>query len=205
MPTDSTKAQKAITELPPGLTLEDLQTTLNDRIRDLNSAFQGLVQSPAIAAADLGTQQIINLADPAQDLDGVNLRTLKRFAGQGGTTTPVAASGPAAYTIVFTFDGLPFDGQISPSFTVNQLRDGFSPVVVSLTAEGAPATECSVNLLIGDKNVLTADLVLPAAGLGPVYSQQFAIRAMPAGTKIRASINLAGNSSQVVVELVMGR
>lgn len=68
-----------ILELPPGLTLEQLQTILNDRLRDLNAVLKEYVIAPADQSLDLGTQRIVNLADPKDDLDGVNLRTLQRF------------------------------------------------------------------------------------------------------------------------------
>lgn len=69
---------KAILELPPSLTLDQFQQLYNDRLRDLNAALVDVVETPSERDVDLGTHRVVNVADPKDDLDAVNLRTLKR-------------------------------------------------------------------------------------------------------------------------------
>ena len=205
MPTDTTKRVPQLLELPPGLTDDQLQTTLNDRIRDLNGNLAGFVQNPAMGPVDLGTQQITNLADPKNDLDGVNLRTLKKFAGTG-PTQQVAGSGTDSPTIYFTFDGLPFDGEISPFAIIMANRAGFTPVSVSVSTVG-PAIGASlfVNLLIAGVPMLKADLELVAGQQGPATSSAFALGgSLALGTLIQAIITKASSTSQVTIGLSIG-
>lgn len=112
--------------------------------------------------------------------------------------------GTGAYTAVFTIDGLVGDEYISPSFTINQLRNGFSPVVVSLTAEHAPdGTGLKVNFLLNGVAMLHTDLVLPAGQMGPVFSQDFALTGkVGIGDKVQLHIIIGAAAAQVVGEIV---
>lgn len=140
------------------------------------------------------------------------LRFYKFAAPVTNITQPVAAAPEVAkakgvanaYTIVYTIDGLIGDGQKTPSFTVNQLRDGFAPLVASLTAEFAPSTDCKINFQLGGVNMLTSDLTLPAGQMGPVTTTGWALGGSVAvGKKIKMIINSGGGAGQVVGEIVM--
>ena len=205
MPTDPSKRVQQILELPPGLTLDQLETTLNDRIRDINAAFGNAVQNPALGDVDLGTHEIINLADPKNDLDGVNLRTLKKYSGTavpeqvaGGT-----GSGVEQPTIYFEFDSAPFDGEESPFAIIMANRDGFTPTAVSFAAVGAPTSApAQVNLTIDDVDMLTDNLALPVGEQGAVFTSLFAKAGpLPEGTKIKAVVVIAGGSTQITIGL----
>ncbi len=123
------------------------------------------------------------------------------------TAAPVQLTklkGTGAYTIVFTIDGLVGDDQKTPSFTVNKLRDGFTPLVASLTADFAPGTDLAVNFLLDGVAMLSSDLTLPAGQLGPVTSSSFALSGkIGAGSKVRLHIVSGGGAGQVVGEVVM--
>ena len=203
MPSDSTKQPLAISELPPGLTLAQLQNLMNDRIQEINLALGKVVQAPAIADVDLGTKRAINMADPTDDLDGVNLRTLKKFGG-AGTTEQVQGAGGDFPTIYFAFDGLPFDGESSPFAIIMANRAGFLPVSVSLSVVGPGNDVVAANLLIAGVPMLRNDLQLDAGAQGPVFSNAFALPgSLLLGTLIQGVITQASGSSQVTIGLAI--
>src|SRR5262245_55629275 len=95
-----------IEELPPNLTPAQTVELVNDRIRQINAALRGVQQNPGVTAADIGLFRIVNLADPKDDLDGVNLRTLKRWRPIEAQQIPTAAGrGLDGYCITFVKDG----------------------------------------------------------------------------------------------------
>lgn len=205
MPTDQTKTPSQILELPPGLTLDQLQTLLNDRIQSINDALKLYVQNPATSDVDLGSQRIINLADPKDDLDGVNLRSLRKFAGTGGQQTVAGSGSSGPYCLYLMFDGFPDDGQTSPIATINRLRDGRAPVIMSMTATLAGSSDVHGKLIVDGANLLTEDLVLPAGQLGPVYSSKFALTAaLRIGQGVQAIVVQSGGAAQVTMELALG-
>lgn len=118
--------------------------------------------------------------------------------------TPASVS---AYTIVFTIDGPVGDDQLTPSFTVNSLRDGYSPSVASLTADFAPdGSDLSINFLLEGVPMLAADLVVVNGTEGPSFANSFALpNKVAQGKRIRMKIVSSGNAAQVVGELVMKR
>lgn len=205
MPTDQTKTPSQILELPPGLTLDQLQTLVNDRIQSINDAFKLYVQNPATSDVSIGGQRIISLADPKDDLDGVNLRTLKKFGGTGGQQTVTGSGAGGPYCLYLMFDGFADDGQTSNVATINRLRDGRSPVVVSMTATFAGPSDVHGMMILDGANLLTEDLVLPAGQLGPVYSSKFALTAaLRIGQGVQAIVVQSGGAAQVTMELVLG-
>lgn len=207
MPVDpALKTPVAIQEIPSDgtRTVAQLGELLNDRIRQLNQALTKYVKQPNQAAIDLGTQQIVNLADPKNDLDGVNLRTLRKFAGAPVEQQAAKGSGFEQPTIYFEFDGFPFDDEASPFAIIMQNRQGFTPLAISIAAVG-PGVSDSVkgNLQIAGVNMLTEDIELPAGEQGPVFSTKLAGGSLALGTLIQAIITQASGSSQVSFGLVI--
>lgn len=205
MPTDPSKQPQQILAIPPGVSGAELVTLFNDRIDQMNLAFAKFLQNPALGPADLGQAKIVNLADPKDDLDGVNLRTLNRRLGQPVDQQVTSGSGPNAYTIVFSKDGFPDDGETSPPFCINERRDGFGPVVVSLCADDAPVSDMAVNVTLEGLPILSADLVLPAGETGPVFSRSFKLGGFNQGKRVRPLIVDSGGAGRVSIELVMGK
>ncbi len=113
----------------------------------------------------------------------------------------------AAYTIVFTKDGTVVTDEMSPSFTVNRARDGFKPLIMSLTADGAPSDgDLQVNFQLMGVDMLASPLTLPNGNTGPVTTTLFALPdAIPALQKIRMKIVNGAEAFQVVGEIVMQR
>lgn len=201
MPTDNSKQPQQVLELPPGVnSVDELAGLVNDRIQQLNISMQRFVQNPALGAADLGLNKIVNLADPKDDLDGVNLRTLRKFGGAAAEEKVVAAGEHP--TIYFTFDGLAADGQESPFAQIMANRAGFTPTAVSVCAVTPPTSDCEINLQIEGVDMLADNLVLPAGDQGPVFTTAFALGgALPKGTLIQAIIVVSGDASQVTIGL----
>ncbi len=170
---------RIILELPANLALDpNTLGVINDRIRDINADFAISVISPSLDDVDMGKHKIVNLADPKNDLDAVNLRTLRQ-SGSGNAAVSEqqisTAGGLDAYAIVFSKDGNVNDGDQAPGYPVHQLRQGI-PVAVGVMAIQAGAGDFNGNIAInlGDgstppTNVLNNDIVLPAGQLGPVW------------------------------------
>lgn len=125
------------------------------------------------------------------------------------TVAPVAVKKSTgtlnAYTIVFTIDGLVGDDQMTPSFTVNPLRDGFAPATASLTADFAPdGGDLKINFFLEGDQMLSDDLTLPDGETGPVQSTVWALpNKIPANKRIRMKIVQGSSAGQVVGEIVM--
>ena len=130
--------------------------------------------------------------------------TIQQIAPAAAPVQLSKVLGTGAYTIVFTIDGLVGDDQLTPSFTVNQLRSGFSPVVVSLTADFAPNGTLSVNFTKNGMTLLSSDITIPTGQTGPAFSTSFALAgAFNQGDKIRMKINSGAGAAQVVGEIVV--
>lgn len=209
-----------ITQLPLVASVAALVTALNIRFREATTSFRSVLTNPAREEEtwNLSYNRIENAGDPRNDLDVVNLRTLRKYispqqvtqAQETSTTPEVQAI--TAYTMVFTKDGLVNDNEKSPSFTVNELRTG-TIFAASLTAEIAPSVEAlKVNFLVSipgdddDKKLFLDDheITLEIGAKGPSHSVEFQIaKTLPKDTKVRMLIVKAGLSEQVVGELVI--
>jgi len=202
MPTDPSKQAQQILEIPAAPVTSSL---INDRIQQINLAFQKFLQNPALGEADLAQFRIINLADPKDDLDGVNLRTLKRFAGQGiAQQVTGTGSGIEQPTIYFTIDGEPSNGEASPYAQIMANRAGFTPIEISVTAVTAPSTaDLTANVIkFGAGNMLASDLTLPIGSVGPVYATGLALPGPFAlGTLLQGVVVIAGGASQVTIAI----
>ncbi len=158
-------------EIPPNLTPAQFQTLISDRIRDLNLLFKRVACNPAVIDLAMANFRITGLADPTDDLDAVNLRTLRR---QGGGSTQVAATstatGRGAYTIVYNVPGFLGPDQLIPAFVVGKDRSG-TPAEAWVYALGPPlGTAVSFQLTLNEVNILSAPCVLPIGANGPVFS-----------------------------------
>ena len=208
---------KTILELPPNLDLEQLHTLVNDRFRDINAALAILVSNPAEPDTniDLGANRIINLADPAGDLDAVNLRTLKRGATTAAKIQPVApvkaapVSGLDFYTIVFTKDGIVADGDTAPSFVVDAGREG---IVAHgwFFAKGPPQNDANFNMTVTVgavvNTVFTADAVILANATVPTFATNLKFKArMVKGNIVDLKVGAAGSASSFTAGLVVHR
>lgn len=211
MPNSAPK-RPVLLELPPNLSLDQFQTLMNDRIRDLNSLFSKYVFQPADADVDTGTNRIVNLADPKDDLDGVNLRTLRKFQGAPTAIAPASAApieGQEAYAVIFSFNGGPVGGEVSPADDVNELREG-AMILVSLSANSAPSTApLIVNPSLMDSlgnltPILTVPLSLPIGQKTAVYSNAFAVPlAITKGMRIVNVIVQGGDAADITTTLVV--
>lgn len=200
-----------ILELPPGLTPAQFQTLVSDRIKDLNLLLRGVEFNPSVTDLDMGSFRITNLADPIEDLDGVNLRTLRRF---GGTTTEapaVTATGLDAYAMVFDNPGILADGSVSTAYVVGLMRTG-TPVEAWFYLQGVGRSNSSINFQVQLGGVgpfvrlLASDLTISAGSLGPVFTSSFALNSnFPHGTVVEAVGTIGGFASGVSMGVVMKR
>jgi hypothetical protein len=122
----------APTELPSsGIgTVAQLVTAVNDRLRTIVSwVTGGYVGNPATSQVDLAQNQIINLADPVNPQDAVNLRTLKRIQ-------PSAIAAPSAPT------------SVAPgSISFRLVYRGFAELSIEDVVVAAPATLDGIDFL----------------------------------------------------------
>lgn len=204
-----------VLEIPGNTTQAQLLDMVNDRIRDLNAILATLVPNPATDDVDLGKNRIINLADPKNDLDAVNLRTLKHSAGSAATqTTPTikaVTSGLDSYCIVFSKDGTVHDGDQAPGYAVTLERKGM-PVAIWVMSIQPPVTDFNGNAQIdigdgnGPKSILATDIVLPATKLGPVIVRKLAYAPiMPEGSRVTILIDKGGLAGGFTMGVVVKR
>lgn len=205
MPTDPSKQPQQVLNIPSGASGAQLVELLNDRIDQTNLAFSKFVQNPALGAQDMAQAKILNLADPKDDLDAVNLRTLKKFGAVATDTGTGKGSGIEKPTIYFTFDGVPFDGEESPYAPILSNRDGFTPTEVAVSCVGPPtSTDAEINLTIAGLPMLAVNLVLPKGSQGPVFATAFALGGgLPKGTLIQAVVAIAGGATQMTIALAL--
>jgi hypothetical protein len=200
-----------ILEIPalPAPTIAQLVGLLNDRIRDLNTLVAALQSNPATAILDMGTNRIINVADPKNDLDAVNLRTLKHpktaAIGQQQQT-----GGLDSYAIVFSNNGNLSNGAQAPGYPVQTARIG-NIIAVGVMAIQAPTSNYSGNVQVQlpggiITSVLSTNIILPAGQLGPVYSMAIAYAPrMPQGTRVTVLNTLGGNAGGLTLIAVVKR
>jgi hypothetical protein len=207
---------KQLAELPPNLTLAQLQALLNDRIRDVNDILTGAVSNPAEADVDMAAHRITNLADPRDDLDAVTLRTLKRFSPAAPAVQAVPGDADY-YAIVFDEDGALVDGETIPAYAVMTNRTG-NPFECCLYSRVAAPGDVEINfgvlvpnshgtvpveqlLMQHSKDFSAANLVLKAGQTGPVFftpsiSLIFGVASFPRGTIIYPKI-ISGSSATI--------
>lgn len=200
-------------ELPPGLTTAQAIALIGDRIRDLNLLIQQFAINPGVVDLSMGSFRITNLADPTDDLDAVNLRTLRRGAGApvSTTSTTTAAASSGAYTIVTEGATTLGDGDVAPAYIVGADRIA-APEEAWFYAESAPLVDAAINwqVQLGGTGafaaLLASDLVLPAGSLGPVFSTDFSLRAtFPHGTVVKMVVTTGGSAGLASAGVVMKR
>lgn len=205
-----------IQDVPSDTPPERLPEVINSRFRRLKTDLVKFVMQGSRVAVDVGRQRIIHVADPKNDEDAVNLRTLKRSVApirhvedQPAKKT-VAAVQP--YSMVFTKDGFVNDDEESPFFGVDDGNQG-SIASVLVAARVAPSTgPLKVNWRVQRPGELEASdlLVLPLTlevdSKGPEFGTEIAIRdALPKGTLVYMVIVEGGSAEQVTGQVFLKR
>jgi hypothetical protein len=165
-----------LVELPPDTTPDKLTAAINDRIRQLQQILTDVLTNPMGADLDMGKFRIVSLSDPKDDLDGVNLRTLKRFQGDNNPPDTTANARGGKFVIVFSSDDVVEAGQEIADYVFATGRLGKiiqgklyarsapkgGPLTVRLSHNGA-VTGASVSLPDGTNGPVAVDLSLPTA------------------------------------------
>jgi len=207
-----------IQELPPDTKPDQLLPLLNNRLRELEQSLKAVVVQESLVNVDAGGKRVVNVGDPRDDLDVVNLRTLKRGAGsrrseEQQTTTAAAAAPEQHYAIVFTKDGFVSDEEESPWLTIDEHREGY-PVSALITSKVEPAgVSLKVQFkvrrkdAIEDEDLLELPLEIEAGSNGPVYSDLGLLITdkLQKGTRIFMLIVQGGDAEKVVGQIVMRR
>ncbi len=202
---------KPILDLPPGISHEQLLTIVNDRLRDIQGNFQVLVENPSSEDVDLGAHKITNLADPRNDMDAVNLRTLKRTGIV--EEQPIKKVSGSVYTAVFTLDGFLETLMSAPSFGVDIGNEGV-PLRAWAHCKGAPTADASFNftvILPGKTTadaitILTADIVIPSGSTEMAFSTGLRFRSrMAKKSLIDIVVVEAGGGSGFTAGLMVQR
>lgn len=143
----------APTELPSNLsTVADVVAAVNDRLRQLNNwLVQAFVENPALADVSLGNNRITDLADPTNDLDAVNLRTLKKQQPVSSvtTTTPQVVRVP----VTFGIDDDTIGQNVAGKYGVVWMKG--RPETAYISVVERPTTDTVLDLLISKDKGLT--------------------------------------------------
>ncbi len=154
-------------EIPPGLSPQQFMTLLSDRVRDLNVLLKRLETNPAVLDLAMANFRITGLADPTDDLDAVNLRTLRKMgatatqtAQQQAAAAPAASSSGGSTNSAGGNGGVPLDpGGVPTSGT--PIPPGI-PSVTTLPLIGDPLSVVGQQILLnGVPYVFKAGLVGP--------------------------------------------
>ncbi len=193
-------------EIPGNLTPAQLAFLVNDRIKDLNELFKRIACNPAVVDLDMANFRIVDLADPTDDLDAVNLRTLRRQGGQAVSSVAASSSGGKdAYTIVYNIPGFLGPDESIPAFVVGKDRTG-TPAEAWVYALGPPSIAAfQLQLTRQGSNILSAPLVLGLGANGPVFSTTIAGgQAFQHGDVVKL-VPIDGSASGISVGLVVER
>lgn len=184
-------------ELPNGITdFPTLVTALNDRYRQLDAFLKEFWHTPGLLDYSMGNHRIIQLSDPNDDLDGVNLRTLKKF-GPGEPPPPPDVI--VARTAVFDKGSALVDGEDIPAYVVGKDIEGSPTQAWIYSRADAPGdVEINFGVLVGgigtEKILLTHNLILPSGSKGPVFSAQIKVPQLPVRSVLYPLI-IAGQSA----------
>ena len=171
--------------------------------RALNKVSTQIAQSDRrTAPMDLGNNRITSVANPANALDAVNLRTLKKYVGDITQPPNRRTNAQGYYTIVFSNNGFITAGQLSPPYIIMPNRSG-SAFQVTVACVGIGAASAAFNISVAGINILATSLVLPSGQTGPVSSTAFITGVPPlsVGTIILPVIVTAGGVSYVSLQL----
>ncbi len=196
---------------------ELLPALINDRFRHLQDDLKVLIRKNDKDNVDIGGNRIVNVGDPKDDLDVVNLRTLKRTSVSPRpveTETTAAASIPDQhYAMIFTKDGFVSDEETSPWLTIDEFREGY-PLSALVTAKTAPAgVSLKVNFkilrpeAIDEEDLLDLPLEILVSERGPVFSELgLAVTdKLEKGTRIYMLIVQGGDAEKVTGQIVLRR
>lgn len=172
----------------------------------LNSLSVRIAQTDTrTAPMDMGGNRLINVPDPVNALDAVNLRTLKK--NLQGVTHPRTRSSENVYTIVWSMNGTATG--IAPAYIINPNRTG-TPVVAKAYALGTGTGSTTVNIWYKQggtgtpAKVLTNDLNLPASTNGPVSESTFNLSAtLSVNDVLYAAVSTSGGASNYTIELLI--
>ncbi len=205
MPNGPNPSYPQVLEIPPGLTPAQFQLIVSDRIRDLNLLLKGVAFNPGLIDLSMGSFRITNLADPTDDLDAVNLRTLRRGASAPVAQATTASSGLDAYTIVFNVPGFLGPDELIPAFVVGRDRVG-RPAEAWVYALGPPASVgAAFNVTKNGVNLLASDLALPVGANGPAFSTSIVGGVAFAHGDVIALVPESGSASGISFGLIVER
>lgn len=205
MASDAKPKYPEILELPPVLTVTQFQALVNDRIRDLNILLRGVAFNPAVTDLDMANFRIVSLADPTDDLDAVNLRTLRR---QGGGSTAVATpaattSSTGAYTIVFNVPGFLGPDEQIPAYVVGLDREG-SAAESWIYALGSPSpADFTYQITQNGASILAAPATLSVGSNGPNFVTAFTGKIKFKHGDVIELVPVSGTASGISVGLVV--
>lgn len=190
--------------VPPS---SDLETLRKHVVVNLNNLSLRIAQQDnRTAPMSMGGNRLTDVPDPANALDAVNLRTLKK-ALQGQSHPHQKQSSANHYTIVWSINGIA-TGTTTP-YIVNPYRTG-SPGVAKIYAlnTGTANTGMAIWYVPGGTGtpakLLTTDIILPLSKKGPISATGFVLQVPFAiNDVLYAVVTTAGGASNLSLELLV--
>lgn len=201
-------ARNEVIVIPPAPDVESLR---KQTVVQLNRLSTRLAQSDQRSAPmDMGYNRIVNVPDPANPLDAVNLRTLKSsIEGLGHRQKQPQPPGPLAYFGIVWANGGTIGAGVTPPYIFLPHRLGTPNMVKAFaltTGSGGTAT-MNVIYLPGGTGSSTALLAtnLTLSGAAPVSSTSFisSIPSFQANDVVYGTLIGVGNQSNFVLELLV--
>lgn len=215
----NTKIGIIIQDIPLDATPEQFAGLVNNRFLNLQGAInEHLVRQESEDDVDIGGNRVVNVGDPVNDLDVVNLRTLKKVATAPKKEDSVQPKAnpdvvDQHFAIYFTKDGFVADDEESPYATIDEHREGY-PISALITSKTAPASETlKVNFkVLRVDQVDTEDLIeipleIAIDAKGPTFSDLGLkiTEKLAKGTILYMKIVKGGDAQQVVGQITMRR
>ena len=183
----------------------DIETLRKHIVVNLNNLSLRIAQQDnRTAAMSMGGNRLTDVPDPSNNLDAVNLRTLRKYLQ--GISHPHEKESGADYTIVWSTNGTA--SGTAPPYIVT--RKPGKLVVAKAYALNTGASATAVNIWYTAQGtgtptkILQNDLVLPGSKNGPVSTTAFTL---PVGVSVNdvlyAVISTAGGASNYSVELLI--
>lgn len=188
---------------------KDIETLRKHVVVNLTNLAVRLGQSDTrTAVMNMGGNRIVNVPDPVNALDAVNLRTLKK--NLQAISHPRMREIPAnVYTIVWSFYGQVTTTSTAPAYIINPNRTG-TPVVAKIYAIGTGTGSTTMNIYYAQggtgtpSKVLTADIILPTSAKGPVSESTFNLSAtLSVNDVLYSVVSTAGGCTNLTLELLI--
>jgi hypothetical protein len=184
----------------------DIETLRKHIVVNLNNLSLRIAQQDnRTSPMSMGNNRLTDVPDPANALDAVNFRTLKKYLQ--GIIRPHTKSATNAYVICWSVNGTATG--TAPAYIINPDRTG-SPSTVKIYTLNPGSSPTGANIYYRQggtgtpAKILTNDIILGSGVNGPVSSSSFNLTAaLSVNDVLYTVITTGGGASNLTMELLV--